>query len=131
MGFWEKSVWIFNDLCEAGTQRVRHMAQHTGLSKSSAHRLTQAMVHRDIHPASWVWETAEGRGWLTRLVVATLYTFGLKRGVGLDTMSEFVACLRLDTQVGYSPSALRGVRQALETALLETAGRWEKDSNSR
>jgi hypothetical protein len=60
-------------------------------------------------------------------VGATLYTFGLKRGVGLDTMSEFFARLRLDTQVGCSPSALRGVMQALETALLETAGRWAKD----
>jgi hypothetical protein len=61
MGFWEKSVRIFTDLCEAGTQRVRHLAPHTGVSKSSAHRLTQAMRHRDIHPESWLWETAEGR----------------------------------------------------------------------
>ena len=60
-------------------------------------------------------------------VGATLYTFGLKRGVGLDTMSEFFARLRLERQVGCSPSALRGVMQALEAALLETAGRWEKD----
>ena len=37
----------------------------------------------------WGWETEAGRRWLTRLIVATLYTFGLKRGVGLDTMSEF------------------------------------------
>jgi DNA-binding IclR family transcriptional regulator len=55
---------------------VRHIAQHTGLSKSSAHRLTQAMARRDVHRESWLWETAEGRRWLTRLVVATLYPFG-------------------------------------------------------
>ena len=36
-----------------------------------------------------MWETEAGRQWLTRLVVATLYTFGLKRGVGVDTMSGF------------------------------------------
>jgi hypothetical protein len=119
MGFWEKSVRIFNDLCEAGTQSVRHLAQHTGVSKSSAHRLTQAMVHRAIHPESWLWETAEGRGWLTRLVVATLYTFGLKRGVGVDTISEFFSPLRLQTQGGSSPGALRGVMQALEQAIVE------------
>jgi hypothetical protein len=62
-----------------------------------------------------------------RLVVATLYTFGLKRGVGLDTMSEFFARLHLETQVGCSPAALRGAMQALEGALLETAAAWEKD----
>jgi hypothetical protein len=58
---------------------------------------------------------------LTRLVVATLYTFGLKRGVGMDTMHEFFARLHLETQVGCSPTALRRVMQALEAALLETA----------
>ena len=68
-----------------------------------------------------------GRQWLTRLVVATLYTFGLKRGVGMDTMSEFFARLRLETQIGCSPSALRGVMQALEAAMLETAAAWEQD----
>src|SRR5215470_20231649 len=42
-------------------------------------------------------------------------------------MSEFFARLHLETQVGCSPSALRGVMQALEAALLETAAAWEKD----
>ena len=127
MGFRDKSVRIFKSLCENGTQGVRRLAQQTGLSKSRVHRLQQAMERRDVPPESWVWETAAGRRWLTRLVVATLYTFGLKRGVGVDTMSEFFARLRLATQVGCSPSALRGVIQALETALLETAGAWEQD----
>src|SRR5499433_794776 len=127
MGFWEKSLRIFKSLCEAGTQSVRHLAQQTGLSKSSAHRLQQAMERRNCHPESWLWETEDGRQWLTRLVVATLYTFGLKRGVGLDTMSEFFARLHLTTQVGCSPSALRGVMQALEAALLETTATWEQE----
>src|SRR5262244_643495 len=127
MGFWEKSQQIFKCLCEHGTQSVRCLAQQTGLSKSSVHRLQQAMERRGAHPESWLWETEEGRQWLTRLVVATLYTFGLKRGVGLDTMSEFFARLHLETQVGCSPSALRGVMQALEAALLETAASWEQD----
>ena len=127
MGFWVKSLQIFKCLCDHGTQSMRQLAQRTGLAKSSVHRLTQAMERRDVHPESWLWETEEGRQWLTRLVGATLYTFGFKRGVGMDTMSEFFARLRLERQVGCSPSALRGVMQALEAALLETAGRWEKD----
>jgi hypothetical protein len=126
MGFWEKSRRIFNSLCEAGTQSVRHMAQQTGLSKSSVHRLQQAMIRRDSYPESWLWETEVGRHWLTRLIVATLYTFGLKRGVGIDTMSAFFARLHLATQAGCSPSALRGVMQLLEEAVLETAQTWEQ-----
>src|SRR5712692_6323399 len=131
MGFWDKSRRIFKSLCDNGTQGVRRIAQQTGLSKSSVHRLQQAMERRNSHPESWFWETEEGRLWLTRLVVATLYTFGLKRGVGLDTMSEFFSRLHLETQLGCSPSALRGVMQALEAALLETAAAWEQDGQAR
>src|SRR5215471_7450526 len=126
MGFWAKSVRIFKYLCDHGTQSVRRVARQTGLSKSRVHRLTQAMQHRDHYPESWLWETAEGRQWLTRLVIAPLYTFGLKRGGGLDTISEFFVRLPLATQVECSASALRGVMQALEAALLETALAWEQ-----
>jgi hypothetical protein len=126
MGFWAKSVRIFKYLCDHGTQSVRRVARKTGFSKSSVHRLTQAMQRRDHHPESWLWETAEGRQWLTRLVIATLYTFGLKRGVGLDTISEFFVRLHLATQVGCSASALRGVMQTVEATLLETALTWEQ-----
>ena len=131
MGFWDNSLRIFKSLCDNGTQGVRRIAQQTGLSKSSVHRLTQAMERRNSHPESWFWETADGRQWLTRLVVATLYTFGLKRGVGLDTISEFFARLHLEMQVGCSASALRGVMETLETALLETVAAWEQDGRAR
>lgn len=79
------------------------------------------------HAESWLWETQEGRRWFTRLVVATLSIFGLKRGVGMDTSRAFLARLCLDTQVGCSPSALRGVMQRLEAAVRETAQSWERD----
>lgn len=128
MGFWEKSRRLFKCLCEHGTQSGRRLAQQTGCSKRRVHRLPQAMVHRDIHPESWLWETEAGRQWFTRLGVATLYTFGLKRGVGMDTMQEFVARLPLATQVGCAPSALRRVMQTLEATRLETAATWEQES---
>ena len=127
MGFWDKSLRIFTGLRAYGKQSVRHMAHKTGVSKSSVHRLQQAMERRDRHPESWWWDTEEGRHGLTRLVVATLYTFGLKRGVGMDTLSEFFARVRLETQVGCAPSALRGVMEALAVAMVETAGAWEQD----
>lgn len=130
MRFWAKSLRIFNCLCENGKQSVRRIAQKTGLSKSSVHRLTQAMERRNCYPESWFWETAEGRSWLTRLVVATLYTFGLKRGVGVETLSEFFARLRLDTQVGCSPCALRHVMQALEATAVAIAKTWEQDATA-
>ena len=65
-------------------QSLRQLAHHTGLSKSSVHRLRQAMERRDVHPESWLWATEVGHQWLTRRMLATLYPFGLKRGVGVD-----------------------------------------------
>jgi len=127
MGVWAKSLQIFNCLCDNGKQSVRRIAQKTGFSKSSVHRLQQARARRDTHPESWWWETENGRCWLIRLVVATLYTFGLKRGVGAETISEFFGRLRLEMHVGCSPSALREVMQALEHVLLETAEAWEHE----
>jgi uncharacterized protein DUF6399/IclR-like helix-turn-helix domain-containing protein len=127
MGFWAKSLRIFNSFCDNAKQSIRQVAHQTGLSKSSVHRLKQAMERRDTYPESWWWETAEGRCWCIRLVVATLYTFGLKRGVGAETLSEFFGRLHLETQMGCSPSALRGMLQALEHVILETAAAWEHE----
>jgi hypothetical protein len=127
MGFWDKSLRIFKCLCDHGTQSVRPMAHQTGLSKRSVHRLQQAMERRDRHPESWWWETEEGRHWWTRLGVATLSPCGLKRGVGMDTLSAFFARVRLETQVGCSPAAFRGVMQTLAATLVETAAAWEQD----
>ncbi len=94
---------------------------------SSVHRLAQAMERRNCHSESGFWETEEGRSWLIRLVVATLYTFGLKRGVGAETISEFFSHPRLGTHVGYSPSALRGVIQRLEEVILEIGQSWQEE----
>ena len=127
MGYWTKSRLIFNSFREHAQASIRQVARQTGLSKSSVHRLGQAMARRDRHPESWFWESEEGRRWLIRLVVAVLYHFGLKRGVGADTMSAFFACLRLEQHVGCSPSTLRAVMEKLEPLILETTEGWERD----
>jgi hypothetical protein len=127
MGLWAKSVVIFTSICEHGTQSVRHLAARTGLSKSPVHRHLQAIDRRDRSPESSLWETEAGRTWLIRLVVATLFVFGLKRGVGAETLSEFFSRLHLEAQVGCSPSALRTMMHTLERFILEIAAAWEKD----
>src|SRR6267378_3248592 len=127
MGFWTKSRLIFNSFRDNAKASIRQVARQIGLSKSSVHRLGQAMARRNQHPESWFWETEAGRRWLIRLVVAVLYTFGLKRGVGAETMSAFFACLRLEQHVGCSPSTLRVVMEQLEPLILETTEAWERE----
>jgi IclR helix-turn-helix domain len=72
MGFWTKSRLIFNAFRDNTKASIRQVALQTGLSKSSVHRLWQAMVGRNQHPESWFWETEEGRRWFIRFVVAVL-----------------------------------------------------------
>ncbi len=127
MGLWGKSVVIFNSIRQHGQQSIRSLADRTGLSKSSVHRHLQAADRRDRYPESSFWETPEGRAWLIRLIVATLFVFGLKRGVGAETLSDFFSCLRLDGHVGCSPSALRSVMRTLERRVLETTAEWEQE----
>lgn len=128
MGFWDRSLRICKYLCAHGTQSIRRLAQQTGIAKSSVHRLRQALERRGGSPEAVLWETEAGHAWLTRLVIATLYPFGLKRGVGMETIREFVVRLRLQHSVGCSPTALRGVMQTLERTIVETAHVWEQES---
>ena len=127
MRLWSKSVVIFNAIREYGTQSIRSLADRTGLSKSSVHRHLQAMERRDRYPESSFWETEAGRTWLIRLVAATLVVFGLKRGVGAETLSEFFSRLHLDGHIGCSPSALRTLMHTLERLVLETTAAWEQE----
>ncbi len=127
MRLWAKSVRIFNAMREHGKQSVRRLAERTRLSKSSVHRHLQAINRRDRYPESSLWETEAGRAWLLRLVVAALFVFGLKRGVGAETLSEFFGHLHLEAHVGCSPNALRRVMHTLERLILDTAAAWEKE----
>ena len=126
MGLWTTSVLIFNAMCTHGQQSVRGLAERIGLSKSSVHRHLQAINRRDCSPESSWWETEAGRHWLLRLVVATLFVFGLTRGVGAETRSEFCSHLHLEAHVGCSPNALRRGMHTLECLMLDTAAEWEQ-----
>src|SRR3989454_4778438 len=127
MGLWTKSLIIFNSIREYGKQSIRRLAEHTGFSNSMVHAPLQAMNRRDRYPESSLWETEAGRNWLIRLVVATLFVFGLKRGVGAETISEFFGHLHLEAHVGCSPSALRSVMHTLERLILDIAAAWEQE----
>jgi hypothetical protein len=95
MGFWVKSVVIFNSIHEYGKQSIRRLAAQTGLSKSSVHRHLQAIDCRDrylglqaLSPSSRIrhdgdnacdpyselsfWKTQPGQTCLIRLVVVGL-----------------------------------------------------------
>lgn len=99
-------------------QPIRDIAAATGIPKSSVHRHQQALKHQHQHPESPFWDTVAGDDWLKRLVIAAIYIFGIKRGVGAESLSEFFYTLRIHRHVGISVSSLRKIQKHLEEKIL-------------
>ena len=109
---------VYQTTCQWGFLSVRALAQGMNLSKSSVHRLIQRIKHRHNYPESPLWETPEGYQWLRLLVFATIYIFGIKHGVGSEALSEFFELLRLKSQIGISPTALRRLELQMRSQIL-------------
>jgi len=115
----ERCQKVFQSFSAKGQLTIRAIAQATGMSKSSVHRHQQAMKRRHQHPESGLWESPVGAQWLKRLVVATIFVFCFKRGVGCESLAEFFRLLGLEQQVGVSVSSLRQIRTQMETQILD------------
>ncbi|MEM8806631.1 MAG: hypothetical protein AAGF01_11445 [Cyanobacteria bacterium P01_G01_bin.38] len=70
------------------------------------------------HPESLLWDTSAGEQWLNRLAVAAIYVFGIKRGVGAESLCEFFHKLRIEHHVGVLVSSLRKIQGELEEKIL-------------
>ena len=95
------------------------------------HRHLQAQEKRNRHPESSLWETEAGGAWLRLQVFAALYVFGLKAGVGADTLTLFFKMTRIDTHVGVSASALRTQINKMEVLLPKFQEACEKSVNKQ
>lgn len=104
-----------------GRPALSVIAEATGLSRSSVHRHQQAITACEHYPESRWWETAVGYQWLVRLVIAVVYHFGIKHGVGAESLSAFFKGIHLDTHVGSSPTTLRRLKHRVEAAIVDYA----------
>ncbi|MBV8884401.1 MAG: helix-turn-helix domain-containing protein [Chroococcidiopsidaceae cyanobacterium CP_BM_RX_35] len=114
-----RSQQIFEAIKEGGKRSIRKIAEATGIAKSSVHRHQQAMRRRNQYSESELWETAVGGEWLRLLVLGTIYIFGIKCGIGVETLSEFFYLLQLPMQVGVSPSALHKLEAEVRERILQ------------
>jgi len=64
-------------------------------------------------------------------VIATLFQFGLKSGVGADNLSLFFKIIRLDKQIGVSASSLRKQLKEIESLLPQFQELCEKSLNQQ
>jgi Family of unknown function (DUF6399) len=97
----------------------RDIAKVLGISKSSVQRHLTSQFRRQQYPESHFWETVEGQNWLRLLVFGVIYCFGIKGGVGADSLSTFFHMLRLNQHIGCSPSALRTMEVQVKAKIIE------------
>lgn len=110
---------IFKVLRERGPQSIRKLARATGLPKSSVDRCCKGLRERARQvPEAALWEQEQGARWLRVLVLAVLFVFGLKGGVGVERIAEFFHRVRLERYLAVSPSALRSLRTQMEAVIL-------------
>jgi hypothetical protein len=112
-----RTIFAFFQQHRQGT--LQQAAEATGMSRSAAYRQRQAMTRRNQHPESWLWETEEGMRWLVLLMCATLYIFGIRGGVGMETIAEFFLLIRINTHVGVSPTSLCRMMAHIEEVILQ------------
>ncbi len=115
----ERSQKVANCIKTKVGQTLKAIADATGLSPSSVYRHRQAIARRNQYPESSFWETEVGYQWLVRLVFGLIYYFGIKQGVGAESLSEFIRAMHLDTHVASSASALRQLKQRVNQTLLD------------
>lgn len=97
---------------------IRAIAKALRISKSSVYRHRKGLEQAAQQPeGSWFFSEA-GSAWLKLLVFGIIYYFGIKQGVGSESLSEFFKAVRLDTQVGSSPSALRALKSQMQERIL-------------
>lgn len=122
-----RSRKIFSVINDQIQHSVRKITQLTGIPKSSVHRHVQAIYKRNQYAESYFWETQEGYHWLRLLVCATIFLFGIKCGIGAETISLFFGMLRLDKHIGISATTIRKLKDNMMDLLLEYAKEQEKN----
>jgi hypothetical protein len=114
----ERCQKVFQCISGKAEQSIRTIASITQIPKSSVERHLRAIKRRSQYPESSFWETEAGKEWLRLLVLAVIYEFGIKGGIGSDSLSSFFHRLRLKEQFGCSASALRTLEVRLREVII-------------
>ena len=110
---------------------IRKLSRATGIPKSSVDRHCKALQKQAESAAGTLWEQEVGQDALHRLVLAVVFVFGIKAGVGADRLSEFFHRVHLDRHIGCSATTLRRLRGELETLIVSYAREQEAQCQSR
>lgn len=116
---WERNHKVLDILKKVGHVSLRTIARLAGLSKDAVRRAVTSLERRHVYPESSLWETTIGRIWLFRLLIAVILEFGMKDGVGAESISSFFYRIHLEKELAVSPNALLVLTRRLENLVIE------------
>ena len=126
MGLWAKSVVIFNAIVTMASRASGAWRIEPAFPKAAYIAVSRQSIV-EIATRSRRFGSRGRRTWLIRLVVATLFVFGLKQGVGAETLSEFFGHLSLRGACGVLAQRLANRHAHAGTSPAKIAAAWEKD----
>lgn len=99
-------------------QSIRAASLELGIAKSTIHDQIGRQATGSDDAESVFLDSPAGQIFLKRLIVATLYTFGIKAGVGAGRIEEFMKLLRMHTRAGLSECSILRLLKEIEVAIL-------------
>ena len=108
-------------------QSMSQVSRELGVSKSMVKRHSKRQKNRNQNAESEFWESESGQLFLKRLIVSSIYTFGIKGGIGAGRIEEFLNQIRISTHAGVSESSIFRIMKEVELAILEYKELVEKE----
>ena len=118
-------------IAQFGKSTCRSIGDKLGLSKSSVNRSQQKINKRSNIVGATFFETEEGQEWLIKLVVATIFIFGIIAGVGSERIAVFFSLLSITTFVGLSSSSVKKIENQIETLILKYKIHWDEQVKNK
>ena len=103
---------------KAPAQSYRSAAKELGIAKSTIYDQDKRLSQRIKYPESAFWNTQAGQAFVKRLIVATIYTFGIKGGIGAGRIEEFMRQIRITTHAGVSESSIYRMMKEIELEII-------------
>lgn len=104
---------------EQKEKTVRTAANETNIPKSTVYYHKQAINRRIEKVGTDFWESDAGYQFLIRLVVSTIFTFGIKSGNGAGRLKEFFEHLGIKDYLPASETTILRIIRRIEYLILE------------
>lgn len=115
----KRIISVADYVVEHGKQSCRALAKVCGRSKSSIDREQQTMKARSHIPGAEFFETSQGQLWLTQLVAAAVFIFGIWAGIGSEKLACFFALIGIELFLPVSATSLKRLESRIDRIIAE------------